>query len=138
MALVECQARMAVARVKALGEERREQEVGLREIRRRADAHPIVAPIAGGRPAVLGRLRGVPAGVPLRLTQTDRFSLLRERPAVALLMPAHNEATTVADREALAERIHDTIIRTPSYATLFVLADSPATERANEQGVVVG
>ena len=66
----------------------------------------------------------------------DRVSLLRERPAIALLMPAHNEATTAADREALAERIYGTIIRTPSYATFFLLADSPATEQANEQGVV--
>ena len=76
------------------------------------------------------------AGVPLRLTPIDRITLLRERPAVALLMPAHKEATTEQDREALAERIFDTIARTPSYATFFLLVDSPETERANELSVV--
>ena len=76
------------------------------------------------------------AGVPLRLTPIDRVTLLRERIPVALLMPAHNEATTEPDREALAGRIHDTILRTPSYCTFFLLADSPHSQRDNEREVV--
>lgn len=76
------------------------------------------------------------AGVPLRLTPIERIALLRERPRIALLMPAHNEASTEEDREALAQRIYDTIVRTPSYSTFFLLVDSPARERANELGVI--
>jgi hypothetical protein len=51
-------------------------------------------------------------------------------------MPAHNEATTEADREALADRIYETILRTPSFSTFFLLADSPVSQRANEVEVV--
>lgn len=84
------------------------------------------------------RRTGAPtaAGVPLRLTPIDRVTLLRERPGVGLLMPAHNQARTAEDREALAERICDTIVRSPSYATFFLLVDSPDTERTNELRVV--
>ena len=75
-------------------------------------------------------------GVPLRLTPLDRLALLRDRPAIALLMPAHNEAASAEDRAALAARIADTVLRTPSYSTFFLLADSPAEQRDNEEEVV--
>jgi membrane glycosyltransferase len=84
------------------------------------------------------RVSGAAAGggVPLRLSAIDRARLLREYPSVALLMPAHNEASTEADREALVNRIHETVLRTPSYAKLFLLADSPPSQRGNEVTVV--
>jgi Glycosyl transferase family group 2 len=75
-------------------------------------------------------------GVPLRLTPLDRLALLRERPPIALLMPAHNEATTADDRAGLVARISDTILRTPSYSTFFLLADSPPSQRDNELDVI--
>lgn len=75
-------------------------------------------------------------GVPLRLMPSDRAALIRERPRVALLMPAHNEAANEDDRDALADRIFDAVVRTPSYATFFLLADSPASQRENELSVV--
>ena len=83
-----------------------------------------------------GKTGTTSGGVPLRLTPLDRVALLRERPRIALLMPAHNEAATAADREAMAGRIFDTILRTPSYSTFFLLADSPPSQRENELGVI--
>ena len=47
LAQVECQLRAAVARTKALGEERRGHEARLLELSRRADAYRLRAPIAG-------------------------------------------------------------------------------------------
>jgi len=81
---------------------------------------------------------GAGAGVPLGLSPLDRARLLREYPSVALLMPAHNEASTEADREALVNRIYETVLRTPSYAKFFLLADSPPSQRGNELAVVRG
>jgi hypothetical protein len=76
------------------------------------------------------------SGVLLRLAPEDRLGLIRQRPRIALLMPAHNEASTEEDRESLADRIHDTLLRTPSYATFFLLADSPPPQRDNELAVI--
>jgi hypothetical protein len=51
-------------------------------------------------------------------------------------MPAHNEASTEQDRSALADRIYETLLRTPSYSTFFLLADSPSSQRENELEVI--
>ena len=82
LAQVECQLRAAAARVKALGEERREQEVGLRELRRRADAHRIAAPIEG-EVAEAARVTGeyVRAGEPVATVRSTRRHIRVHLPA---------------------------------------------------------
>lgn len=75
-------------------------------------------------------------GVPLHLTAADRRLLDQTQPALALLMPAHNEASTPEDREALVDRIYEILLRTPAYSTFFLLADSPANQRENEMSVI--
>jgi membrane glycosyltransferase len=84
------------------------------------------------------KIRGVrgDGGVPLHLSAADRRELVEARPTVAMLMPAHNEASTPDDRDALIERIHDILMRTPDYAVFFLLADSPASQRDNELAVI--
>jgi hypothetical protein len=76
------------------------------------------------------------SGVPRLLTPADHLSLVRARPALALLMPAHNEASTAEDRESLVQRIFDILLLTPSYSTFFLLADSPVSQRDNELHVI--
>ncbi|MGE5609379.1 MAG: hypothetical protein ACM359_09000 [Bacillota bacterium] len=76
------------------------------------------------------------SGVPRRLTISDRAFLLQQHPSVAMLMPAHNEASTPQDREALAERICDVLLKTPPYCMFFLLVDSPESQRDHELSVV--
>ena len=82
-----------------------------------------------------GRIRAA-AGVPLRLSGEDRRALARARPSLALVMPAHGEASTPEDRAGLADRICDLLIKTPFYSTFFLLADSPAHQHENEAAVI--
>src|SRR5438105_889726 len=50
--------------------------------------------------------RSAAGGVPLRLRPRERWVLDQTRPTVAMLMPAHKEASTPEDRDALAIRIY--------------------------------
>lgn len=84
------------------------------------------------------RRRGFSAdgGVPLALSEAER-EMVRERAAsLALVMPARNEATTGRDREDLAQRVCDILVKTPGQSTFFLLVDSPVEQRENELGVV--
>ena len=74
--------------------------------------------------------------VPLRLSTEDRRGLAEKSPAVAMLMPAHREVTTPEDAEAFATRIVNMLRRTPGYAELFLLFDSPKDQHQNELAAV--
>jgi multidrug efflux pump subunit AcrA (membrane-fusion protein) len=82
LAQLECQLRAAAARVAALREERREREVGLRDLARRAAAHRVEAPIAG-EVAAVARVPGeyVRAGEPLATVRSTRRYVRLNLPA---------------------------------------------------------
>jgi hypothetical protein len=84
------------------------------------------------------KVRGISAdaGVPRRLGEEERRLLEERRPAIALLMPAHGEASTEEDRAALVERILGTVLKTPGYCTFFLLCDSAEDQSENERGVI--
>src|SRR5438445_3750843 len=75
-------------------------------------------------------------GVPLRLSDEDRRMLAQSPPKLALLMPARNEASPKDDRVALIDRIYEILLKTPAYSVFFLLADSPVSQRENEQHVI--
>jgi hypothetical protein len=75
-------------------------------------------------------------GVPLRLTEEDRRLLAESPPRLAMLMPAHNEASTAEDRDALIDRLYEILLKTPAYSIFFLLADSPPSQRENELHVI--
>jgi len=75
-------------------------------------------------------------GVPLHLSDEDRRMLRESPPKLAMLMPAHNEASTEDDRAALIDRLYEILLKTPAYSTFFLLADSPVSQRTNEQYVI--
>ena len=74
--------------------------------------------------------------VAAKLSDEDRRELAQKSPAVAMLMPAHREVTTPEDAEAFAKRITEMLCRTPRYAELFLLFDSPKDQHSNELAVV--
>ena len=74
--------------------------------------------------------------VPLTLSSADCELLNARRPTAAILIPAHKEATTAEDRQALVERLLGIIDATPSWSVLYLLFDSPKSERRNESWVV--
>jgi len=75
-------------------------------------------------------------GVPLRLSDEDRRLLSQSPPKLAILMPAHNEASTPEDREALIDRLYEILLKTPAYSVFFLLADSPVSQQENEKHVI--
>jgi membrane glycosyltransferase len=83
---------------------------------------------------VTGQWRAEPY-VPRHLSRSDRRLLQQRRPKVAMLMPAHREASTPEDAAALTARVVDILRKTPEYADLFLLFDSPSNQHANEQRV---
>lgn len=76
------------------------------------------------------------AYVPTELAATDKRRLEEDPPAIAILIPAHNEATTPEDREGLVQRIVSILCETPAWSTLVLLFDSPAAQQAHECWVV--
>jgi len=70
--------------------------------------------------------------VPMTLTDRDFDELQRKSPTVAVLVPAHKEATTCEDRHALEERLLGVLSQTPAWVMVFVLFDSPQEQRNNE------
>lgn len=74
--------------------------------------------------------------VPLVLADQDRERLDRVAPKVAMLMPAHREVSSPDDAEAFVERIVDMLLKTPEYAHIFLLFDSPPSEIENEHRAV--
>jgi membrane glycosyltransferase len=86
---------------------------------------------------VRGRLFEEPY-VPAGLTSRDRRELTARSPQVAILIPAHNEATTPEDSEGLKDRVVEILRNTPNWSTLFLLFDSPQDQRENELSVITG
>ena len=74
--------------------------------------------------------------VPLTITAAQRRQLEEKAPLVAMLMPAHREVTTPEDAEAFTVRVVDMLMKTPHYAHIFLLFDSPHSEHENETNVV--
>jgi len=74
--------------------------------------------------------------VPRVLSEEDRHTLHAQSPAVAMLMPAHCEVTTPDDAEAFVGRVVDMLGRTPGYAHIFLLFDSPPAQHENEMDAV--
>ncbi len=74
--------------------------------------------------------------VPAKLAAEDRRELAQNPPTVAMLMPAHREVTTPEDAEAFTQRIVEMLCRTPRYAEIFLLFDSPREQHQNELAVV--
>lgn len=74
--------------------------------------------------------------VPAKLSAEDRRELAEKSPTVAMLMPAHREVTTPEDAQAFAKRIVEMLCRTPRYAEIFLLFDSPQEQHRNELAVV--
>ncbi len=86
----------------------------------------------------LARFRGLcgPDPVPLALSPAEREDAERAAAGLALVIPAHNEASTPEDSEAFAKNIAEIIQLTPRAAPLFILFDSPSAQRESEQAVV--
>jgi membrane glycosyltransferase len=74
--------------------------------------------------------------VPERLGRKENSELDRLSVSVAILLPAHREASTPEDAQNLARRLTDMLLKTPPFASLFILFDSPESERDNELGVI--
>ncbi len=74
--------------------------------------------------------------VPLRMTNADRHELAETSPPVAILIPAHNEATTPEDAEDLKHRVVEILRNTPQWSALFLLFDSPENQKDNELAVI--
>jgi len=70
--------------------------------------------------------------VTLRLSEEDRQRLDERAPLVAMLVPAHREVSHPDDAEAFVARLVDMLLKTPRYAHLFLLFDSPVSEHENE------
>ncbi len=74
--------------------------------------------------------------VPERLSPDQRWALDASGVQVAMLLPAHREAASPDDARALADRVTDLILKTPRFAELYLLFDSPPDEQDNELGVI--
>lgn len=70
------------------------------------------------------------------LGAADKRDLVAFSPRVAILIPAHREATTPEDAQNLVDRLVDSLLKSPPFAFVFVLFDSPESERAHEARVV--
>lgn len=73
--------------------------------------------------------------VPYLLMDADKRRLEETKPRTAILLPAHREATTPEDANALTLRIVKFIQLSPSWTDFFILFDSPNAEQPNERQV---
>jgi hypothetical protein len=80
--------------------------------------------------------RGASDVVPLRLSSAAWAELDGNKPSLALLMPAHGEASSPEDARALADRLFNLLLLSPCWSHLYVLFDSPARQRPAELGVI--
>ena len=67
-------------------------------------------------------------GVPLVLSAGERVALIRQRPAVAVVLEAPAGGLSEEQVEALAGRVHDMLLRTPAYSTFFVIGNAQESD----------